>query len=168
MALQMLPVRVGVRFLRLAHPGVQVPGGTRRQSTSDTLPTPQTASQSAIGLSPIVQSIGQPRLGVLPSLQKQIVSDSTGAVVVVVVGVSVVVVVGVSVVVVVGVSVVVVVGVSVVVVVGVGVVVCVWQVPLRQTRLPQHCVSLVQCFPARLQPGGSAEASPPMPSDASV
>jgi len=59
-------------------------------------------------------------------------------------------------------------GVSVVEVVGVGVVVCVWQVPLRQTRLPQHCVSLVQCFPARLQPGGSAEASPPMPSDASV
>jgi hypothetical protein len=59
-------------------------------------------------------------------------------------------------------------GVSVVEGVGVGVVVCVWQVPLRQTRLPQHCVSLVQCFPARLQPGGSAEASPPMPSDASV
>src|SRR5215218_7612886 len=88
MALQALPLRGGVRFLRLAHPGVQVPGGTRRQSTSDTLPTPQTASQSAIGLSPMVQSIGQPRLGVLPSLQKQIVSDSTGAVVVVVVGVS--------------------------------------------------------------------------------
>jgi len=63
---------------------------------------------------------------------------------------------------VVGVSVVVVVGVSVVVVVGV------WQVPLTQTRLPQHCVSLVQFFPLRLQPGRSAEASPLMPSDPSV
>jgi len=61
---------------------------------------------------------------------------------------------------VVGVSVVVVVGVSVVVVAGV------WQVPLTQTRLPQHCVSLVQCLPARLQPGASAPASR-MPSDAS-
>jgi hypothetical protein len=47
------------------------------------------------------------------------------------------------------------------------VVVCSWQVPLGQTRLPQHCVSLVQCFPMRLQPGGSAPASP-MPSDPSV
>jgi hypothetical protein len=72
-----------------------------------------------------------------------------------------VVVVGVSVVVVVGVSVVVVVGVSVVVVVGV------WQVPLGQTRLPQHCVSLVQFLPRRLHPGRSAPASR-MPSDASV
>jgi hypothetical protein len=35
------------------------------------------------------------------------------------------------------------------------------QVPL------QHCVPLVQCFPSRLQPLGSAAASP-MPSDASV
>jgi len=47
------------------------------------------------------------------------------------------------------------------------VVVCAWQVPLTQFRL-QHCVSLVQCLPLRLQPGGSAAASPPMPSDASV
>jgi len=68
---------------------------------------------------------------------------------------------------VVGVSVVEVVGVSVVEVVGVGVVVCVWQVPLGQTRLPQHCVSLVQFFPMRLHPGRSAAASP-MPSDPSV
>src|SRR5215217_1449585 len=74
--------------------------------------------------------------------------------------IGVVVVVGVSVVVVVGVSVVVVVGVSVVVVVGV------WQVPLTQTRLPQHCVSLVQCLPSRLHPGGSPAASR-MPSDPS-
>src|SRR5215211_8182881 len=56
---------------------------------------------------------------------------------------------------------VVVVGVSVVVVVGV------WQVPLGQTRLPQHCVFLVQFFPARLHPGRSAAASR-MPSDPSV
>jgi hypothetical protein len=80
----------------------------------------------------------------------------------VVVGV-VVVVVGV-VVVVVGV-VVVVVGV-VVEVVGV-VVVVVWQVPLEQSIPLQHCAGLVQFFPSRLQPGGSAAASP-MPSDASV
>src|SRR5215212_2338603 len=66
-----------------------------------------------------------------------------------------------GVVVVVGVSVVVVVGVSVVVVVGV------WQVPLTQTRLPQHCVSLVQFLPMRLHPGRSAPASR-MPSDPSV
>src|SRR5215217_5756507 len=75
--------------------------------------------------------------------------------------IGVVVVVGVSVVVVVGVSVVVVVGDSVVVVVGV------WQVPLRQTRLPQHWSVLVQCLPARLHPGGAPAASR-MPSDASV
>src|SRR5215212_4906095 len=66
-----------------------------------------------------------------------------------------------------GVSVVEVVGVSVVEVVGVGVVVCVWQVPLTQTRLPQHWSVLVQCLPSRLHPGGSPAASP-MPSDASV
>src|SRR5215208_8173870 len=59
-----------------------------------------------------------------------------------------------------------VVGVSVVEVVGVGVVVCVWQVPLTQTRVPQHWSVLVQCLPSRLQPGGAAPASP-MPSDAS-
>src|SRR5215211_1248061 len=55
-------------------------------------------------------------------------------------------------------------------VVGVVVVVVVcasWQVPLTQTRLPQHCVSLVQCLPLRLQPGASAPASW-MPSDPSV
>jgi len=69
-------------------------------------------------------------------------------------------VVGVSVVEVVGVSVVEVVGVSVVEVAGV------WHVPLTQTRLPQHWSFRVQCLPARLQPGGSAPASP-MPSDAS-
>src|SRR5215212_4090120 len=51
-----------------------------------------------------------------------------------------------------------VVGVSVVEVVGVGVVVCVWQVPLTQTRLSQHWSFLVQCLPARLQPGGSPAA----------
>src|SRR5215218_10097366 len=60
-----------------------------------------------------------------------------------------------------------VVGVSVVEVVGVGVVVCVWQVPLTQTRLPQHWSVLVQCLPSRLHPGGSPAASR-MPSDASV
>src|SRR5215217_3712784 len=75
--------------------------------------------------------------------------------------------VGVAVVEVVGVAVVEVVGVSVVEVVGVGVVVCVWQVPLTQTRLPQHWSFLVQCLPARLQPGGSPAASP-MPSDPSA
>jgi len=78
-----------------------------------------------------------------------------------VVGGDVVEVVGVSVVEVVGVSVVEVVGVSVVEVVGV------WQVPLTQTRLPQHWSFLVQCFPARLQPGGSPAASR-MPSDPSA
>jgi hypothetical protein len=46
-------------------------------------------------------------------------------------------------------------------------VVGVWQVPLTQTRLPQHCGSLVQFLPRRLHPGGSADASP-MPSDPSV
>jgi hypothetical protein len=39
-------------------------------------------------------------------------------------------------------------------------------VPLTQLRL-QHSLSFVQCFPLRLQPVGSAAASP-MPSDASV
>src|SRR5215217_3830164 len=90
-----------------------------------------------------------------------------GVAVVEVVGVAVVEVVGVAVVEVVGVAVVEVVGVAVVEVVGVGVVVCVWQVPLTQTRLPQHWSFLVQCLPARLQPGGSPAASP-MPSDPSA
>src|SRR5215212_9562678 len=56
--------------------------------------------------------------------------------------------------------------VEVVGVVVVVVVVGVWQVPLTQTRLPQHCGSLVQCLPLRLHPGGSAPASW-MPSDPS-
>jgi hypothetical protein len=39
---------------------------------------------------------------------------------------------------------------------------------LPPSQLPlQHCVSLLQFFPSRLQPGGAAAASP-MPSDASV
>ena len=42
-----------------------------------------------------------------------------------------------------------------------------WQLPLSQTRLPQHWLSLVQCLPLRLHPGGSAPASP-MPSDPSA
>jgi hypothetical protein len=46
------------------------------------------------------------------------------------------------------------------------VVVCAWQLPLEQLPL-QHCSFLVQFLPLRLQPGGSAEASP-MPSDPSV
>jgi hypothetical protein len=42
------------------------------------------------------------------------------------------------------------------------------QVPLELSQfLLQHTLSFVQCFPLRLQPGGSAAASP-MPSDASV
>jgi hypothetical protein len=56
-----------------------------------------------------------------------------------------------------------------VVVVGVVVVVVVvlaWQLPLEQLPL-QHCVSLVQFFPLRLHPGGSADASP-MPTDPSA
>jgi hypothetical protein len=40
--------------------------------------------------------------------------------------------------------------------------------PLSQRSPLQHCSSLVQCLPLRLQPGGSAAASPPRPSDASV
>jgi hypothetical protein len=48
------------------------------------------------------------------------------------------------------------------------VVVCAWQVPLVLEQFPlQHWSSLVQCFPLRLHPGGSAPASP-MPSDPSV
>jgi hypothetical protein len=47
-----------------------------------------------------------------------------------------------------------VVGVAVVVVV-----VCAWQLPLAQLPL-QHCSFLVQVFPLRLHPGGSADASP--------
>jgi hypothetical protein len=46
------------------------------------------------------------------------------------------------------------------------VVVCAWHVPLEQLRL-QHWLSLVQCFPLRLHPGGSADASP-MPTDPSA
>jgi hypothetical protein len=46
------------------------------------------------------------------------------------------------------------------------VVVCAWHVPLEQLPL-QYCSFLVQFFPLRLQPGGSAPASP-MPSDHSV
>src|SRR5215213_9928175 len=56
---------------------------------------------------------------------------------------------------------------QVVVVVGVSVVAGVWQVPLTQTRLPQHCGFLVQCLPVRLHPGGAPAASP-MPSDPSL
>src|SRR5215212_5101803 len=40
------------------------------------------------------------------------------------------------------------------------------QVPLEQLPL-QHCSSFLHRFPLRLQPGGSAAASP-MPTDASV
>src|SRR5215217_2082625 len=119
----------------------------------------------------------QLRLQQSPEVLQEAPSGRHGDVVVVevvlvdveVVGVSVVEVVGVSVVEVVGVSVVEVVGVSVVEVVGVSVVEVagVWHVPLTQTRLPQHWSFRVQCLPARLQPGGSAPASP-MPSDASV
>ena len=47
------------------------------------------------------------------------------------------------------------------------VVVCAWHVPLVQLPL-QHCSFLVQVLPLRLHPGGSAEASAPMPSDPSV
>jgi hypothetical protein len=47
------------------------------------------------------------------------------------------------------------------------VVVCAWQVPLEQFPL-QHWVFLVHVFPLRLHPGGSADASAPMPSDPSV
>jgi hypothetical protein len=47
------------------------------------------------------------------------------------------------------------------------VVVCAWQLPPEQFPL-QHCSFLVQVFPLRLQPGGSADASAPMPSDPSV
>ena len=58
-------------------------------------------------------------------------------------------------------------GIGVVVVgVVVVVVVCAWQLPLAQFPL-QHCSFLVQVLPLRLQPGGSAPASP-MPSDPSV
>ena len=46
------------------------------------------------------------------------------------------------------------------------VVVCAWQLPPEQLPL-QHWVPLVQFLPLRLQPIGSAEASP-MPSDPSV
>ncbi len=42
------------------------------------------------------------------------------------------------------------------------------QVPLLEQSPLQHCVSLLQCLPLRLQPGGSAVATPPTPSDASV
>src|SRR5919112_1658429 len=47
------------------------------------------------------------------------------------------------------------------------VVVCAWQLPPEQLPL-QHWVPLVQFLPLRLQPIGSADASPPMPSDPSV
>jgi hypothetical protein len=46
------------------------------------------------------------------------------------------------------------------------VVVCAWHVPLEQLPL-QHWAFLVQFFPLRLHPGGSAEASP-MPTDPSA
>jgi hypothetical protein len=52
-------------------------------------------------------------------------------------------------------------------VVVVEVVVCAWQLPLEQLPL-QHCVFLVQFFPLRLQPIGSADASAPMPRDPSA
>ena len=47
------------------------------------------------------------------------------------------------------------------------VVVCAWHVPPEQFPL-QHCSFLVQVFPLRLHPGGSALASVPMPSDSSA
>jgi hypothetical protein len=94
----------------------------------------------------MVQSIAQPRDLWLPSVQKQIVSCGGGGVVVVEV---------------------VLVEVEVVLVeVLVVVVVCAWQVPPEQLPL-QHWAFLVQVLPLRLQPIGSAEASP-MPSDPSV
>jgi len=93
----------------------------------------------------MVQFIAQPRDLRLPSVQKQIVSCVGGGVVeVVLVEVEVVLV-------------------EVLVVV---VVVCAWQVPPEQLPL-QHWAFLVQFFPLRLHPIGSADASP-MPSDPSV
>jgi hypothetical protein len=42
------------------------------------------------------------------------------------------------------------------------------QVPLLEQSPLQHCVSLLQCLPLRLQPGRSAAASPMPATDASV
>jgi hypothetical protein len=42
------------------------------------------------------------------------------------------------------------------------------QVPLLEQLKLQHCVFLLQCLPLRLQPGGSAPATPPTPSNPSV
>jgi hypothetical protein len=47
------------------------------------------------------------------------------------------------------------------------VVVCARQLPPEQLPL-QHWAFIVQFFPLRLHPGGSADASPSMPSDPSV
>src|SRR5215217_7401156 len=180
MALQVLPVRGRVRFLLLAHPA-QV-AGSGLQSTYSSLPPrvahnrsqtrvssagPQptdvqvsyktsSAHKQCVRFGPVggrQEPFWQLRLQQSPEVLQEAPSGRHGDVVVVEVVLVDVEVVGVSVVEVVGVSVVEVAG--------------VWHVPLTQTRLPQHWSFRVQCLPARLQPGGSAPASP-MPSDASV